>query len=138
MLKSDQQRRTQRGFTLVELMVVVGIIAVLISVLIPVIARVRGKAYDADTRNWLQQLSGAIERYQSDYRAYPGPLADSQVYTDTVPPVLPAGFTGFTSTSASGSFNVADFSNQRITGSENLALGLLGGLPLRAPPTTTP
>ncbi len=124
MSKSVQQRRTQRGFTLVELMVVVGIIAVLISVLIPVISRVRIRAYDADTRNWIQQLSAAVERYQSDYRAYPGPLADSQI---AAAPFATAPFTAFNCTSAATGF-ATNLVNTQITGAENLTLGLLGGL----------
>ena len=119
-------RRHNAAFTLVELMVVVGIIAVLIAVLIPVIASVRGKAYDADTQSWIQQLQGAIERYQGDHKAYPGPLADSQVYTGGQ--AFPPGpFTSFNSTASSGSV-ATNLTNTRITGSENLVLGLLGGL----------
>lgn len=107
-------------------MVVVGIIAVLIAVLIPVIASVRTKAYDADTKNWIQQLSGAIERYQSDHRAYPGPLADSQVHT--LPNAyVPAPFASFVLNISSGTFN-NEWTPAQITGSENLVLGLLGGL----------
>ncbi len=63
-----------RGFTLVELLVVIGIIALLIGILIPVVSKVRISGYVADSKNWVSQISGAIERYHSDFRAYPGPI----------------------------------------------------------------
>ncbi|MBC7785365.1 MAG: type II secretion system protein [Burkholderiales bacterium] len=128
----SKQNRRCSAFTLIELMVVVGIIAVLISVLIPVIASVRGKAYDANTKNWVQQLTGAIERYQSDFRAYPGPIPDSLIFNNAVDGSdfggpgggfavgVPSTVQGFDTTPGNLYTN--------ITGSENLVLGLLGGL----------
>ncbi|CAN5700554.1 hypothetical protein BH09PLA1_BH09PLA1_37820 [soil metagenome] len=117
-------KRERAAFTLVELMVVVGIIAVLISVLIPVIASVRTRAYDADSKSWAQQLTAAIERYQADFRAYPGPLTDAQISANPFPA---APFSGLTPMSSATGFDTA-LTTTQITGAENLVLGLLGGL----------
>ncbi len=112
------------GFTLVELLIVIAIIGVLVGILIPVVSSVRNNAKDADTRNTIQQLSSAIERYFQDFRAYPGPLSNTQVesgtgsLTVTVSPGV-----------ASGTFvSPGSISLANVTMAENLTLGLLGGL----------
>lgn len=128
----SKQDRRRDAFTLVELMVVVGIIAVLISVLIPVIASVRGRAYDANTKNWVQQLSGAIERYQSDYRAYPGPIPDNLITNTGADGSDFGGVGGAFTVGVPASVQGFDTNpgnlTTNITGAENLVLGLLGGL----------
>lgn len=137
---SQINRRRLAAFTLVELLVVVTIIAVLIGILIPVIAKVKVKARAAETQNFIQQLSAAIEQYHNDHRAYPGPLSNDEVRNPGTVPARPqmgqpvpggsftAAFliqptgTGFDTSQAPDEFR------ERVTMSENLVLGLLGGL----------
>ncbi len=111
------QRRPQRhrpsGFTLVEALLVVGLIAVLMSILIPVVSGVRKRGYEVRTRALMEKLASAIRVYQGDFRAYPGPLPNAIPGSGGLV-TLPVGMT--------------------ITSTENLTLGLLGGLD--APPTT--
>jgi type II secretory pathway pseudopilin PulG len=116
------------GFTTIELLVTIGIIVLLISILIPVVSRVREAAKRADTSAWIAQLSGAIEAYHQDFKAYPGPLSNDQVRGT---PATTAGL-GFvspwpTAEYAANSGPTVDGA-QRFTMSENLVLGLLGGL----------
>ncbi len=54
------------GFTLTELLVVLGIVAVLAAILFPVIASSRGKAQDATCVQNLRQLSQALTMYTGD------------------------------------------------------------------------
>ena len=69
------QRRS--GFTLIELLVVIGIIAVLIGILIPTVNKVKISGQTANTKNFIASLQGAIERYQLDHKAFPGPLGNA-------------------------------------------------------------
>ena len=60
------------GFTLTELLVVLGIVAVLAAILFPVIASSRRKAQDATCVQNLRQISQALIMYVGDYDgAYP-------------------------------------------------------------------
>jgi prepilin-type N-terminal cleavage/methylation domain-containing protein/prepilin-type processing-associated H-X9-DG protein len=68
-LRRDRQRRA-RGFTLVELLVVIGIIAVLISLLLPSLNAAREQARTAKCLSNLQQLGLAAVTYTSANKGY--------------------------------------------------------------------
>jgi len=59
--------RHRRAFTLLELLVVVGIIAVLVSMLLPAMARVRSQARTTLCHNNLRQIGGALLSWIADH-----------------------------------------------------------------------
>ncbi len=92
--------RRPGGFTLVELLVVIGILVILLSVLFPAAIAARNEAKRVAAKTQLNNLSSACEAYHSQMSAYPGYLAD-----------------GVWESSAN---------EKRLSGNENLVLSLMG------------
>lgn len=67
--------RRKRGFTLIELMVVVAIIAVLAAIAIPAYGRYAFRARRADGQEMLLRIANAQERYYATFNRY-GALSD--------------------------------------------------------------
>jgi type IV pilus assembly protein PilA len=63
--------RKERGFTLIELVVVLAIIAILIAAAVPLYLGARKKAYKAEADNALQELKTMEWAYFQQYGSFP-------------------------------------------------------------------
>jgi len=65
---------TQSGFTLVELLTVIAIIAVLTAIIVPTYGKVRENAIRGRCASNLQQIQVAVRSYRMDHKRYPASL----------------------------------------------------------------
>ena len=80
-------RRTQRGFTLIELMVVMAIISILLAIALPIYSKSIVRAKESVLRNNLFTLRTMIDEYTIDKQKAPETLQDlvSDGYLRQVP-----------------------------------------------------
>jgi len=102
------------GFTLVEIMIVVAIIALLAVIAIPNVLRARIEAHDAMAQNTLKSISTALETYASTENRYP---PDTTSLINVTPPYLSTDY--FIGTHAGFTFITDDltFTTYSITAS---------------------
>lgn len=73
--------RIKKGFTLVELLVVIGIIAVLIAMLLPALAKARAQGLAIVCASNMRQAGIALRMYQSEFKGYlPLAVSDQLVW----------------------------------------------------------
>ena len=69
---SDPGGILKKEFTLVELLVVIAVIAVLVSMLLPALARVRARTSSTNCVSNLRQIGAAMQSYAVDCDYFPG------------------------------------------------------------------
>ncbi|MFZ5763480.1 MAG: type IV pilin protein [Thermodesulfobacteriota bacterium] len=67
----NTKKSAQKGFTLVELMIVVAIIGILAAIAIPQFASYRAKAFNSAAQSDLRNFKTAMEAAYADDQAYP-------------------------------------------------------------------
>ena len=77
---SNAPRR--RAFTLTEMLVVIGIIALLIGILLPALSRVQERARKTQTESLLQEFIKACETFQQQFGYYPGIVPEAILAND--------------------------------------------------------
>lgn len=105
-----QALRKQKGFTLLELLIVIVIIGILIALVLPNLINGPIRARDVRRKEDLNSISSGLEQYYNDNQSYPATLAslttgnylktipqDPKTKTDYTYNALPAGGPVYTS-----------------------------------------
>ena len=78
-IRGRQDPRDSAGFSLIELLVVISIIAVITAVGMTNFLGARERARDARRKQDLVQLKNALRLYYNDYNAYPASISDTYI-----------------------------------------------------------
>jgi prepilin-type N-terminal cleavage/methylation domain-containing protein len=70
-MKKTSPNRARRGFTLIEMLVVISIIGILAALILPNITKVKTKATIAIAKSEMKNIEGAIAGYYAEYSRYP-------------------------------------------------------------------
>src|SRR5688572_2088649 len=90
-----------RGFTIVELLVVIVVIAILVALTLPNLFGLQRRARDDDRKNDIKNIKSALETYYSDKNVYPDQLSDLVPdYGFSAIPTDPQGGASYTYTPA--------------------------------------
>jgi type IV pilus assembly protein PilA len=71
MLTKIRRKLNKKGFTLIELMIVIAIIGILAAIAIPQFAAYRQKSYNSAGQSDLRNVKTNLEAFYADYQAYP-------------------------------------------------------------------
>jgi type II secretion system protein G len=78
--------KNQGGFTIVELLVVIVVIAILVALTLPNLFGLQRRARDDTRKNDLKNIQQALETFYNDNNSYPAALADLGAdYINAVP-----------------------------------------------------
>lgn len=125
----SQSNRTQSGFTLIELMIVIAIIAILAAILIPNFLHARSEAQTSACEGNEKQIATALEEYAVDHN---GSYGAGGTVTSTLLGTLYLGVTPKDPVDASNysaNTTAASYGSYQITDAGKHDTSTTGGLP---------
>ena len=92
MRKLMNKKLNKKGFTLMEMLIVVAIIAILVAIAIPTFTNALTKAKEAtDVANLRAYYAEQVMNYMLDDKAYPTTITDNKITVDEIEYTLQAG-----------------------------------------------
>jgi len=121
--------KSQKGFTLIELMIVIAIIAILAAILIPNFLHARAQAQTSGCEANEKQIATALEEYAVDNNGLYGPggtvtstlLGTQYLSVTPTDPVNKSNYSVTTATGSYGSYQISDTGGHDTTTTGNLA-----------------
>ncbi len=103
----------KKGFTLIELVVVVGIIAILVMIIVSYLGEARNRGDDARRIADIKQIQTALGLYYSSHQNYPSNLnlliSSGEIPSIPIPPNNPYGETSYKYAALGSSSNCNDY-----------------------------
>ena len=128
--KSVKSLLDQKGFTLVEMLVVVAIIAILASVFLVGLSGFRQSAYDARRLSDIQNVQTYLERYYNMNQSYPTSTSWVDLNTALHVAQILSASQNLPVDPAGGNLGNPDYGYCGITGSNGTAQSYVIGVPL--------
>ncbi len=129
-------RRRSGGFTLIELMIVIAIIAILAAILVPNFIRARAQGQLTACKSNLKNIGTAMEMYSTDWSGkYPSAItALTPNYLKTIPLCPAAGLDTYTAnfqtgTGAPGNTTYQDYYYVSCTANTHQSVNVSGAYP---------
>lgn len=83
-----------KGFTLIEILVVIAVIGVLTALILPNLVGARERARDASLKKTMREFQTAMRLYYNDNQVYPASLANAVAQTGSGSPYMKESLNG--------------------------------------------
>jgi type IV pilus assembly protein PilA len=120
--------RNEKGFTLIELMIVIAIIGILAAIAIPQFNAYRARSYNAGALSDLRNIETAVEAYYVDFQKYPTgitPTAGGTVLSTNYGYTKTNGVSGGAITGGASAYTIANVYNTLAAASSQNSYSLV-------------
>jgi len=121
MLKIFRKKEGQKGFTLIELMIVIAIIGILAAIAIPQFVSYRQKGYNTQAKGELKSFYTACQAYFADNPTATGDCTTGEVSATFIP-------SGAVTLTPAGGMNMVGTTSSHSAGTSTYTIGNSGNI----------